>query len=228
MSKIIILDEAGILNSNIIKNVSSHFTIHYCQNNSLLINEVHKLKTSLVLITYSKEIDFDKFYDFIFHLLSIEKISLFIFSDIEDISKIIKTYSLGIKDWINSEEFPEIIMYKLLNSCPIKKEKDVFERENEKALQIKDFGCLTIDRDRYEISIDNEIKALPRKEFEMLWLLVSEPGRVFRREEIKNYVWGADVDVNDRTIDVHIRMLRVKIEKPFVVTVKGVGYKFIS
>ncbi len=119
-------------------------------------------------------------------------------------------------------------MYKLLNSCPIKKEKDVFERENEKALQIKDFGCLTIDRDRYEISIDNEIKALPRKEFEMLWLLVSEPGRVFRREEIKNYVWGADVDVNDRTIDVHIRMLRVKIEKPFVVTVKGVGYKFIS
>ena len=67
---------------------------------------------------------------------------------------------------------------------------------------------------------------LPRKEFELLGLLVSKPGRVFKREEILNKVWGNDTIVGDRTIDVHIRKLREKIGEDLFKTIKGIGYKF--
>ena len=67
---------------------------------------------------------------------------------------------------------------------------------------------------------------LPRKEFELLALLMSKPGKVFHRDAIMNSVWGTDVIVGDRTIDVHIRKLREKIGESHIVTVKGVGYKF--
>ena len=68
---------------------------------------------------------------------------------------------------------------------------------------------------------------LPRKEFELLFLLASKPGKVFKREKIMESVWGTDVIVGDRTIDVHIRKLREKIGENFFKTIKGVGYQFV-
>ena len=73
---------------------------------------------------------------------------------------------------------------------------------------------------------NNEVINLPRKEFELLSLLMSNPGKVFQRDEIMNKVWGTDVIVGDRTIDVHIRKLREKLGDDYFKTVKGVGYKF--
>ena len=73
---------------------------------------------------------------------------------------------------------------------------------------------------------DGKEITLPRKEFELLGLLVSKPGRVFKREEILNKVWGNDTIVGDRTIDVHIRKLREKIGEELFKTIKGIGYKF--
>ena len=70
--------------------------------------------------------------------------------------------------------------------------------------------------------------SMPRKEFELLYLLASKPGKVFKREKIMEKIWGSDVVVGDRTIDVHIRKLREKIGDRFFKTVKGVGYKFIQ
>jgi len=67
---------------------------------------------------------------------------------------------------------------------------------------------------------------LPRKEFEILWLLATKPGRVFTREEIFDKIWGADVIVGNRTIDVHIRKLRERLGEEYIKTVKGIGYKF--
>jgi two-component system alkaline phosphatase synthesis response regulator PhoP len=89
-----------------------------------------------------------------------------------------------------------------------------------------DMGGIRIDRERYVVfQNDNEIN-LPKKEFELLALLASKPGKVFTREVILDKVWGGDVVVGDRTIDVHIRKLREKLGEDFIKTVKGIGYKF--
>jgi two-component system, OmpR family, alkaline phosphatase synthesis response regulator PhoP len=89
-------------------------------------------------------------------------------------------------------------------------------------------GNLIIDKERYLIKIGNEEMILPRKEFELLSLLVSKPAKVFTREEIYSTVWGENVVVGDRTIDVHIRKLREKIGNDHIKTLKGVGYKFVE
>lgn len=85
---------------------------------------------------------------------------------------------------------------------------------------------LTVDRDRYTVVCDGREITLPRKEFALLDLLYSSPGKLIPREEIYARIWGSDVVVGDRTIDVHIRKLRQKIGERHITTVKGVGYKF--
>jgi len=89
-------------------------------------------------------------------------------------------------------------------------------------------GDIIIDKEKYLVLKNGEELNLPKKEFELLALLISKPGRVFTREIILNTVWGNDVVVGDRTIDVHIRKLREKIGSDYIKTVKGVGYKFES
>ncbi|NCB08281.1 MAG: response regulator transcription factor [Bacteroidia bacterium] len=89
-------------------------------------------------------------------------------------------------------------------------------------------GNLVIDKERYLIRMGGEEMILPRKEFELLSLLVSKPGKVFTREEIYYSVWGDNVVVGDRTIDVHIRKLREKIGNDHIRTLKGIGYKFVE
>ena len=87
-------------------------------------------------------------------------------------------------------------------------------------------GNITINREEYKIIIDDKEISLPRKEFELFYLLASKPGKVFKREEILDKVWGNEVIVGGRTIDVHIRKLREKIGEDLFKTIKGVGYKF--
>lgn len=88
------------------------------------------------------------------------------------------------------------------------------------------FGDLTINIDAFSVTNNGQEITLAKKEFELLKLLVSKPGKVFKREEILNKVWGHEVIVGDRTIDVHIRKLREKIGSHYIQTLKGVGYKF--
>ncbi len=85
---------------------------------------------------------------------------------------------------------------------------------------------LTINREQYLVTLDDEPLTLPRKEFEILYLLASKPGKVFNREEIFDKIWGNNVVVGGRTIDVHVRKLREKLGRNYIETVKGVGYKF--
>jgi len=89
-----------------------------------------------------------------------------------------------------------------------------------------EIGGLKIDRECYQVTVDEEPMSLPRKEFEILYLLASKPGKVFKREEIFEKIWGDDVVVGGRTIDVHVRKLREKLGRNYIETVKGVGYKF--
>ena len=99
-------------------------------------------------------------------------------------------------------------------------------KETEKDSETLNVGGIEINREEYKIVKDNIEIVLPRKEFELLYLLASKPGKVFKREEILDKVWGNDVVVGGRTIDVHIRKLREKIGDDFFKTIKGVGYKF--
>jgi two-component system, OmpR family, alkaline phosphatase synthesis response regulator PhoP len=96
-------------------------------------------------------------------------------------------------------------------------------KENESILQISD---LTINKEKITVSRNGEEIELPKKEFELLCLLVSRPGKVFSREEIFHKIWGNDVIVGERTIDVHIRKLREKLQHDYIKTLKGIGYKF--
>ena len=88
------------------------------------------------------------------------------------------------------------------------------------------FDNIVIDRERVMVVIDNQNIVLARKEFELLWLLATKPGKVFTREEIFIKVWGNDVIVGTRTIDVHIRKIREKLGGDYIKTIKGIGYKF--
>jgi len=92
--------------------------------------------------------------------------------------------------------------------------------------QIRVFGDLEINAEHYKVTKGGVPINLAKKEFELLTLLCSKPGKVFKRSDIMNKVWGSDVIVGDRTIDVHIRKLREKIGSHYIYTLKGVGYKF--
>jgi two-component system alkaline phosphatase synthesis response regulator PhoP len=131
----------------------------------------------------------------------------------------ISAFDAGADDYITKPIKPKILLKKIAS---------IFNRINSlsKNHQIIDLGEIKIDKNSYLVT-KNDIKiSLPRKEFELLHLLSSDPGKVFRREEIMSKVWGSDVIVGDRTIDVHIRKLREKIGDLYFKTVKGVGYKF--
>jgi len=127
-------------------------------------------------------------------------------------------FDAGADDYINKPIKPRVLISRikaLLRRYPAGKDGELIE-----------MGGLRIDRESYLVYKEGSEIALPRKEFELLSLLASKPGKVFAREEILNKVWGGEVIVGDRTIDVHIRKLREKIGDDFIRTVKGVGYKF--
>lgn len=93
-------------------------------------------------------------------------------------------------------------------------------------IPLKNEGGLIIDAEKYVVKLGEKELFLPKKEFELLLLLASKPGKVFSREEIFRKIWGDDVIVGDRTIDVHVRKLREKVGENYIITIKGVGYKF--
>lgn len=130
-------------------------------------------------------------------------------------------FDAGADDYITKPIKPKVLVSKV---------KALLRRyrEEEKQGNIIKIGDLTIDRDEYNIILKGKKINLPRKEFELLSLLASKPDKVFKRDEILDKVWGNDVIVGGRTIDVHIRKLREKIGDYSFKTVKGVGYKFVS
>jgi len=102
----------------------------------------------------------------------------------------------------------------------------LFRRTEKEKTDIITAGNISIDASKYTVSVNEEPVVLAKKEFELLYLLAAKPGRVFLRNEILEQVWGNDVIVGDRTIDVHIRKIRQKLGVNCISTIKGVGYKF--
>ena len=147
-----------------------------------------------------------------------ETVITFLTARSEDYSQM-AGFEVGADDYITKPIKPKVLMSKV---------KALLRRfrEDGTTTNILDLGDIIINRDEYKILKNQEEIVLPRKEFELLWLLASKPGKVFLREEIMEQVWGNEVVVGGRTIDVHIRKLREKIGEEYFKTIKGVGYKF--
>ena len=136
----------------------------------------------------------------------------------EDYSQI-AGFDAGADDYITKPVKPRVLISKI---------KAILRRKGggETVLPDIEAGGISIDRERYVIKQNDKELNLPKKEFELLSLLMSKPGKVFTREMIMNQIWGGEVVVGDRTIDVHIRKLREKLGETLIKTIKGVGYKF--
>lgn len=129
----------------------------------------------------------------------------------------IKGLESGADDYLTKPISPKILISKI---------QALFRRLNKDETGIIKIGDLEINREKYSVKYKQADIILARKEFELLSLLASKPGKVFLRNEILNQIWGTEVIVGDRTIDVHIRKIRQKLGIDCITTVKGVGYKF--
>ncbi len=138
----------------------------------------------------------------------------------EDYSQV-AGFDAGADDYITKPIKPKVLVSKVKALLRRLKEEDA----DDNVLKI---GTLIINREEYKITVKGRELLLPRKEFELLSLLATKPNKVFKRDEILNKVWGNDVVVGGRTIDVHIRKLREKIGDEKFKTIKGVGYKFVD
>jgi two-component system alkaline phosphatase synthesis response regulator PhoP len=136
---------------------------------------------------------------------------------LNDESSEIKGLESGADDYLSKPIRPNALISKV---------QSLFRRLPERPGSNLTLGDIKINRESFSVSIGSSNIILARKEFELLYLLASKPGKVFLRQEILQQVWGTDVIVGDRTIDVHIRKIRQKLNLDIIKTIKGVGYKF--
>lgn len=146
------------------------------------------------------------------------KETLIIFlSAMSDETTEIKGLETGADDYLTKPISPKVLLSKV---------NALFRRLHKETSTIIKLGDMEIDREKYLVKLNGSEIILARKEFELLALLASRPGKVFLRNEILSQIWGTEVIVGDRTIDVHIRKIRQKLDLDCITTVKGVGYKF--
>ena len=136
----------------------------------------------------------------------------------------IKGLDLGASDYIQKPISPKKLVARIKSNL---RKSNLVEKKTKQVEPLK-IGLLEIDVEKFVVKIDNKNKFFPRKEFQLLYFLASNPGKVMKRETLLKEIWGSDVYVIDRTIDVHIRKVREKLGKhsEIIETIKGVGYRF--
>ena len=149
-----------------------------------------------------------------------DTIIMFLTARGEDYSHV-AAYDAGADDYVTKPVKPKVLVSKVKGL--LRRLKKVISKDINEIV----FDDIKIDREKYKVYISDNVLNLPRKEFELLYLLASKPDKVYKREKIMEAVWGSEVVVGDRTIDVHIRKLREKVGDKYFKTVKGVGYKFV-
>ena len=133
----------------------------------------------------------------------------------------VAAFEAGADDYTTKPIKPKVLVSKVKGL--LRRFKDVESTDT-----LLEFPNLRIDREKYKVTLNGEELSIPRKEFELFFLLASKPGKVFKREKIMDKIWGSNVVVGDRTIDVHIRKLREKLGDHWFKTIKGVGYTFVQ
>ena len=149
-----------------------------------------------------------------------DTIIMFLTARGEDYSHV-AAYDAGADDYVTKPVKPKVLVSKVKGL--LRRLQKVIAKDVNEIV----FDDIKIDREKYKVYISDKVLNLPRKEFELLYLLASKPDKVYKREKIMETVWGSEVVVGDRTIDVHIRKLREKVGDKYFKTVKGVGYKFV-
>ena len=222
--KILLVDDEPDILEIVSYNLKNEgYIIHTASNGLKAIEKATKHKPHLILLDIMMpEMDGIEACEKIRNIEGLENtIISFLSARGEDYSQV-AGFDAGADDYITKPIKPKVLVSKVKSLLRRIKE-DKIENDNTTTV-----GNIIIDREAYLIIKNGEKIVLPRKEFELFTLLASKPSKVFKRDEILERVWGHEVIVGGRTIDVHIRKLREKFGDDSFETVKGVGYKFIS
>ena len=197
------------------------YKVHTASSGRSGVSKAREVKPDLILLdVMMPEMDGIEACDHIRRLPGLENtIIAFLTARGEDYSQV-AGFEAGADDYITKPVKPKVLMSRIK---ALLRRRPAPEQEVPGKIEFED---LIIDPERYHVELQGSVIELPRKEFELLSLLASKPGKVFTREEIMDRIWGTVVIVGGRTIDVHIRKLREKIGDDRIKTVKGVGYKF--
>ena len=201
------------------------FEVHQAENGAIAIEKAKEVKPDVILldimmpemdgIEACRELrEMDEFKDTLIAFLTARS---------EDYSQI-AGYDVGGDDYIKKPIRPKVLVSRIKALLRRKYNYNSSSKVQEKEKLII-HGDLKINLDNFHVTRNEEVVNLTKKEFELITLLLSKPGKVFRREEIFAKVWGSNLIVGDRTIDVHIRKLREKVGEDVIKTIKGIGYK---
>lgn len=220
--KILLVDDEPDILEIVGYNLSNEgYSIFTAKNGVKAIEQAKKIKPHLILLdVMMPEMDGIEACEKIRALEGLDIVIIAFFTARgEDYSQV-AGFEAGADDYITKPVKPKVLVSKV---------KSLLRRlKTDTNENIVSLGSIIINRDEYLISKKGEKITLPRKEFELFSLLASKPGKVFKRDVILDQVWGSEVVVGGRTIDVHIRKLREKIGDDYFKTIKGVGYKFVS
>ena len=221
--KILLVDDEPDILEIISYNLTSQgYTVFTASNGQKAIKKAKKEKPHLIILdVMMPEMDGIEACEQIRKTPELENTLItFLTARGEDYSQV-AGFEAGADDYITKPIKPKVLVSKI---------KSLLRRLKTQSDSISDapiiLNDLTIDREAYKINYKGLEMVLPRKEFELLYLFSTKPGKVFKREEILNKIWGNEVVVGGRTIDVHIRKLRKKLGDSKFKTIKGVGYKF--
>ncbi|MGX1024460.1 response regulator transcription factor [Flavobacterium sp. CS20] len=221
ISILIVDDEPDILEILSYNLSNEGYKVETADNGAKAVKLAKKVKPQLIILdVMMPEMDGIEACEQIRKIKSLEDtVIAFLTARGEDYS-MVAGFEAGADDYITKPIKPKVLISKV---------KALLRRfrSDKKEKQIYKVGNITINKDEYKVIKDKTEMPLPRKEFELLSLLTSEPGKVFKREDILDSVWGNEVVVGGRTIDVHIRKLREKLGDKSFKTIKGVGYKFV-
>lgn len=220
-SVLLVDDEQDILDFLSYNIKKEGYTVYTANNGEEAVRIVKQLHPSLILLdVMMPKMDGIEACQIIRKDLNIvQPIIAFLTSRGEDYSQI-AAFEAGADDYITKPIRPRLLLSKiesLLRRLSINESSNTASTITPK---------LKIDRERYLVELKNNKIILPRKEFELLELLASRPGKVYKREQILSIIWGNETVVGERTIDVHIRKLREKLGDDYIRTIKGVGYTF--
>ncbi|MDD2984179.1 MAG: response regulator transcription factor [Crocinitomicaceae bacterium] len=223
MSSILIIDdEVDILNILKYNLEKEGFNVETAMNGLLGIEKAKVMHPDLIILdVMMPKMDGIQVCEYLRALPGFENTLIcFLTARGEDFSQI-AGLDAGADDYIAKPVKPRLLVSRI--NALLRRKSSLDSSSNED--QISD---LIIDRDKYMVFKEGEPIHLPKKEFELLSLLASKPDYVFERDVILDSVWGSEIIVGDRTIDVHVRKLREKIGSDYIKTIKGVGYKFVS
>ena len=219
MKKVLIADdEQDILDILQFNLEAEGFTVETANNGVIAIEKAKSFKPDLIILDVMMPGKTGIEVCSALRLLPAFKSTLIIFlTAMSDDTAEVKGLEIGADDYLKKPIRPKVLMSKV---------NSLFRRISKEVDHNINLGELVINRENFSVRYKNEDINLARKEFELLSLLASKPSKVFLRNEILNQIWGTEVIVGDRTIDVHIRKIRQKLNLDCIKTVKGVGYKF--